>query len=300
MKRTFAILLVFCMLLPLCGCVASGVNQPTGNPTNVTTTAVISTTTTTVTNTTAVPVVTTTAPKEYRVYKENGQWLLDFPEGNQPDVEIDSLYYPAALTYGELKEKILAGDFTDPEKWSMKTVFPKAESGSIKVCNFDELYIPTVFSDYVLEEMWWLGGDMISFHYQDAQFQISPRDGMETVMRAYSQVLRFPDKMMKQEYEQARDAEVYYFDFPGAQEKHVRYIIETEDKTLYVVEKYKLADKDSYLGVVTQQYPGTVPYFVNVGGIDGDIMFTATLYKPTARPSMEFLSQFGVTPYVEE
>ena len=74
--------------------------------------------------------------------------------------------------------------------------------------------------------------------------------------------------------------------------KVVKYEIREENRILYVSEEYHLT---SYSG--TLETSTTVPYRIHMFTEENGTFVTVSIYEPTERPSVEWLSSFGVTPY---
>ena len=87
-----------------------------------------------------------------------------------------------------------------------------------------------------------------------------------------------------------RDATIIdYICFDGDVIKAITYTIETDEKTLVVVERHYIEYEDK----------SQKPYEVDIYGHQADEYFYVRLYNLTERPSIEWLSQFGIREYVE-
>ena len=74
--------------------------------------------------------------------------------------------------------------------------------------------------------------------------------------------------------------------------KVVKYEIREENRTLYVAEMYRLTFHSDGLETST-----TVPSRIYMFTEENGFFVTVSIYDPTERPSVEWLSSFGVTPY---
>ena len=74
--------------------------------------------------------------------------------------------------------------------------------------------------------------------------------------------------------------------------KVVKYEIREENRTVYVAELYSLT---SYSG--TLETSSTVPSRIYMFTEEHGALVHITIHNPTERPSVEWLSSFGVTPY---
>lgn len=224
----------------------------------------------------------------YIIYK--GQQEPTNPNGLIQE-EAPAIYFSSMK---EMKEDILKGTFTKEELKELSR-FPRDDGGAIFVCNLDKLYEPTYPADLNPTVRWqgyyytWtFDGDISStsfamsfsayldyHHHEDELWDFGPLDYRTANGDFVDYVTNTSD----------RNATV--IEYTTADNRTIKsfwYKIETGDKTLLVEESHDLTFKK---------------YYVNIYGQQGDKYFQVINIEPTERPSVEWLSQFGLQEYIE-
>lgn len=100
-------------------------------------------------------------------------------------------------------------------------------------------------------------------------------------------------QLISQEEEPERDAIVYHYWTGVATQKKIHYKIVDGSKTIYIQEEYNLSVHDNITPISE-----TVPYGINFWGMDNGAYFYGVILDSMERPSVEWLSSFGLEPYI--
>ena len=301
MKKLICVIL---SALLLSGCVAKP-QQPTA----ATTAPVVAVPPgTTAAPTTPVPTtpVPTTQMKPYSAVRDGDRYLIDFPEGNFVRGPLYDSVFPERKTLGELKQTVLNGTYTDGEKLTMKKLLDTSEDGRLVICDLDALHEPTVPAEWRLTGVS-LFYDKLRFYYDHDLLEeksMTIRFLSEEVYQSGVENLTKPieeEMVLKREYDSTRNAETIYLykqeDRSGIMitrySKMIRTHIQTGEKELFVEESYEWIENDLQ-GVISDMSPT----HLEIVGKDCGVYFLVSAGM-VYRPSFEYLSAFGVKPYVE-
>lgn len=232
----------------------------------------------------------------YRIKVDGENYCLSFKQdNNEADTSGACMKQPSVsfTSITEMKNDILNGNFTDEEKRELQR-FPKDEAGTVTICNLQKLYQPVLPADWKLEEIIWVG----RYYY----FCIGPINDIEltyntvgmTTQEHFSELLAEYNTMESEnivqlEQVEDRNAIVYsYVGGMGTNIKKIKYTITVSDnKTVYVDEVYYVDESESV--------PKCINILVDHAGKYLDIYID----ELEARPTVEWLSQFGIREYVE-
>lgn len=193
----------------------------------------------------------------------------------------------------EMIDDIKTGNFSQNEL-DILASFPRNNENQIQICNINELYVPILPNDLSVEKVFWRGMDYC--------FLLNLTNGTgrrrmhvytpEKFQEATDIARNFPNatecKVQSISTEAERNATVtYYINGIGKESKHIYYNITKEAKTLHIVENYILEESKN------------TPNSVRIYGSDNGVYFYYWLASLTERPSVEWLSQFGIREYVE-
>ena len=287
MKNKKMLCLLLCVSLFLCGC-APVVNLPTTTVKNTTTEA---------------PIPNTTTPPRVTITVENGQYLLEFSEGNSAS-NAEAVDVPTFSDLGKMKAVIEQGKFTEAQIKAIKT-FSKDANGKIKILDPNNLYEVTTPEGFKRNYIAWRGKyyDMDYVHeYNEDTFM-----GIHVMNDGYYERSYEEDHkplgtfLDEQADDPERNAKVYSGVYGDVIEKYVVYDIVENGKTLHVLEKFMLGVKPGVDPTFWEdEISETVPYYVKIWGEQDGVKFTVGLFYPKTRPTLAYLSQFGLIPYVEE
>jgi len=207
-----------------------------------------------------------------------------------PKIEFDSV--------AEMRNRILFGVFSEEELKEIGRFYMK--DGLIPIFNIAKLYEPLYPDDFNGYTVSWEGSYYtFTFHSPDntryQYFQISPGSGsyypkhIEILMdyeNRYTESLNRNCTLEAVVSETDRNATTYYFKRQnGVEFKEVIYQFRDHGTTFTVNETYKLDKSDS------------VPQTVEVYGEYQGVYFTFTMRDPEERPTVEWLSQFGIKKF---
>lgn len=234
----------------------------------------------------------------YELVQENGQYYMildaytettDSSPGQNDVTGLRSIQFSSAA---EMKHDIQTGDFTEEELGIIATFRPD-ETGRVPICDPSSLYEPRCPSGYGPYRIYWR--EAYYYFGFDAKpgspcFTIDLMDEslwMERKDYYFNFTERIPGTVHSVTTEEDRNATVcVYDDKIGKPCKAIYYTISTEDHLLYVWEKY-YTEEDAH-----------VPESVLIYGQRGTAYFSVVIWKIQTRPSVEWLSQFGLTPYL--
>jgi hypothetical protein len=296
MKNKNMLCVLLCVALFLCGC-APAVNLPT---------------TTVKSAATEEPIPTTTTPPRVSITVENGQYLLEFAEGNSAESSggsssiggVQELDIPTFSNLSQMKTAIEQGKFTESQIKAIKT-YKKDASGKIKICDLNNLYDATVPDGFGREYIAWNGTsyNMDYVHENGITFMGVDIFDLASYEKSYKEEFsKVSQKYALSTTEPERNAEVYVGTPGKVTYKYVRYTIVDGNKTLNVLEIYYVGVREGVANpeIYTQYICEDVPNNIRIWGEQDGVKFTVGLWYPKERPSMEYLSQFGLTAYVEE
>jgi len=259
----------------------------------------------------------------YTVHKENGVYTLHFKEeatpsfGNVPEV------VPSYKTLYEMKKGILSGNMGDLGSWSVEALqqlqLKGGENKILTICDLENLLCPVLPEGGRIESVAWYGSTY-SF-----QFSVDCEDHTAT-----GRIMLYDDKasfekqvlrnytywMTRGESLADRNAVLYenLSEDKNVATATVLYQSKINGRILYVSERYrevaestKSASQNEYdifekgfeePTIAVDAYPG-IPNSIDVY-VEGDLAYFHLRLKCNFIPSIEWLSSFGLTPYVEE
>ena len=233
---------------------------------------------------------------DYHLTKEDGHYYIQYdvaPNANRPVLP----HYPAPnypfRSVKEMKDTIINGSFTQEQHDYLIEAMSNS-NGSVYVFDIDNLYEATYPSDLDMtlyfhgsSYSWRTNTDDddslgVSLSLTSEEIFASNRD-LEDSLRSYNEVTSVTST-------EDRDATIIdYIRFDGDVIKAIIYTIETDEKTLVIVEEH----------YIEYENKSQNPYQVAIYGHQADEYFYVRLYNLTERPSVEWLSQFGIKEYVE-
>ncbi len=238
--------------------------------------------------------------KPYDIIEVDGKHYISFNTYLLGERAISDIgrYSSVSLPFtsiAQMKKKFESGAFDDYELCALQLKC-MANCGTVEICDLDNLYDVRMPEDVTLRQVNW-EGDSYTFSL-DSQLTESCFVSCKTA-KDY-------DYLYKTEYKLAPSTDNGYdfqetksYDPEGiqifyktdrAEFKLIKYEICQEDRTIYVAEEYRLA---SVIGGTSQ----TVPYLIHMFTEEDGAFVYVRISDPTERPSVEWLSSFGVTPY---
>lgn len=235
----------------------------------------------------------------YTIHMESGNCYLAFKDGyitsddggNTDNQELAEFIY--FRTVDEMINDIKTASFSDKEMEILKE-FSRDENGVVQICDISSLYVAEYPSTFSTHQIVW-GGVSYSFSLgtggsgPTAILDLIGRETYESKIDFYS---NFDEKMLVEEISVSSDPErnavVYdYVTSFGDEVKKLVYAIGEGTDLLYIVESYTMEDSD------------IVPNNIRIWGQSEGKYFCAYVDCFQERPSVEWLSQFGIREYVE-
>ena len=233
----------------------------------------------------------------YQLLNKDGNYyiLLDSQTESGSDMELFARPTITFSSFKEMRSDILTGNFTNAELQQL-SLFQKDDSGAVRICNIDKLYEPTYPSDFDTLSIKWHG-----YYYNYELFGNSFPNGLnmdlipekrytinEDPIAYYSNNLTNGASITSVTKTSDRNATIIEYTTPDNRPiQVVWYRIETDSKTILVYETYDPSKAtDSLL-------------HVELYGAQAGQYFEFFYLNPPERPSLEWLSQFGIREYVE-
>lgn len=235
----------------------------------------------------------------YEIVHEDGNYYLVISNNESEDLAneasgqiMGSVIYFASMD--EMVSDINTGNFTKDEM-EMISSFETDDAGRIIICDLSKLYVPILPDSVTVKKIKWTGtsytyylrcGDGEQFH------SMKIYNSVESYNHDVDYYSNFADQTSLEvksvSTEPSRNATVCTFtDRMGTDCQGVYYTITEGNKTLYIWEAYPLEETSEY------------PYIIRIFGSNNGICFEFFLSPMHERPSVEWLSQFGIREYVE-
>lgn len=255
----------------------------------------------------------------YTISMKNGICYLNFSDGNDstPSNSNISGTWLADLEFsslGEMKDAFLNHRLKEYQINTMKEVFEEDENGII-IPDMNHLYEPslpdnlTTYSclNIILSssacygfELYAPSVDPTSVEALDYTYGYFSIVSQERFDKLYSDKLSFLDGIWgSQTQVEDRNATAYRYYTHSGGFIVMTYDILVGDKTLRIIEEYTTAWY-GHESSLTQPVSDSVPHTVRIYGSANGQFFEIALSKFEERPSIEWLSSFGVTEYTDE
>ena len=105
---------------------------------------------------------------DYSIIKNDDGYSIIFENSEKYKVSDDMLACMIATidfpSMKEFKDSVTKGLLTDSQKQIIANTFPKNKDGSIKCCDFNNLYVPTLPDGCAVNAVGWGGGESYSFY----------------------------------------------------------------------------------------------------------------------------------------
>ena len=204
--------------------------------------------------------------------------------------------YPKFHSLDEMRESIISGSFTEHELYTLSRASQSAD-GRIEICDLDNLYKCTAPAEFSLKNITWRGKSY-DFHFSSEKvwggvYCYNKEEYTEKYNEGYQDFLLNPNvTLIKQEEIKERSATVYYCNTSRAELKYICYEIGVGDKKMFIQEEYLLKIRDN-----TEKVSSDIPSTIYFWGTENGGYFYGIFFDFTERPSVEWLCEFGITPY---
>jgi hypothetical protein len=224
----------------------------------------------------------------YTVYLKDGEYSLSLrEEADQNNASGSTIVYnPKFSSLQEMKQAILAGDFSELEMASIQH-YPKNAEGAVKVCNLNKLYTPILPSGMSISNIIWYGE---SYEFRiDTQQTLSclitcvTKESFEEDIKEFTEYTSNENIEILATYEDPQTGgTVYEYEtILGYRSRDTLYTIQTETKKICVLEEYEYK-------------------FVTIWVEDNGVNYIISLYDLDSRPTVDFVKSLGLVPYVEQ
>ena len=236
----------------------------------------------------------------YQLFKADGRYYIIYKGQQEPtnpngliQEEAPAIYFTSTK---EMKEDILKGTFTKEELKELSR-FHRDKGGAIRVCNLDKLYEPTYPADLNPTVRWhgyyytWEFDSDVSSSSFVMSFNTYPDypDAYE-LWHLGPLAYRRENADIIKSVTTTSDRNATVIKYTTADNRTIKsfwYKIESGDKTLLVEERHDLTFEITFK-----------KYCIDIYGKQGDKYFRVINIETTERPSVEWLSQFGLQEYV--
>ena len=257
-------------------------------------------------------VTTQKQPSQYSIIEENGSYYLNFSDGNEPPEEYSSQSATVDFdSLAEMQDAFLNNKLEEYQINQIKDIFPKDSQGRIQIWDMNNLQQPTLPFDLVLGSVGLTGQRYVFFVNSIHADSVSSESPIQSAGSYFQCLMKESyDEYFKRKYEDFfekktvhltsttagpdRNSTVYDYYTNAAELRQIRYVLTVGSKTLYVDESYILSIIDDLLPV-----SDTVPSSIEIFGCDNGRYFHVYLSGFSERPSVEWLSSFGLTDFVK-
>ena len=237
----------------------------------------------------------------YSITAQNGKYILTptvpLPKEDHGEVNYSKVaLYPTFTSIQEMRHGILNGPISQYELSCL--VLPSQNTDhSIEICDPHHLYEFTAPEEFHLMRISWSGKSYgCSLYGSNVHGGIDcydQEDYDKSFHQNYQDFLTNPlVTITGQNATSDRFATVYYGDTGVAKLKYICYELSTGDKTMYIQEEYLLESKNT-----PESVSSDVPSSIQFWGKQNGGYFQGTFFDFTERPSIQWLSQFGIVPY---
>lgn len=232
----------------------------------------------------------------YSITVEDGQYYLT-PKTTQSHVDASMAFpVPEFQSIGEMRQSIINGSFTDQELYALSRHSQRPDGG-IQICDVDHLYECTAPDEFVLDKIQWYGKhyswELTDETVRGVIYCYNEEEYTENLNKKYKDFLSNPHvTLIEQQETDERSATVYYGKTSYAKVKDICYAICVGDKKMLIQERYLLETEVDGVEVSSD-----VPRIIEFWGIENGGYFYGYFFYFKERPSVEWLSEFGITPY---
>lgn len=230
---------------------------------------------------------------QYSIMEEDGQHYMKLHKavsvtsGSTSAGTAQAPYVIKFSSLEEMKNAITEGTFTEEQLAHMQANFPSNKRGNVLLCNVNKLYSATVPAGIDVGPIHWYGDNYKFIISEEANISFCDKEAHDEFAKACD-IESGKAKIISVTTIEDRNAKVVTFEnLAGAPRKMVTYNHTSGGKTITVAEQYNLDESE------------TVPYSISFWGNCDGAYFTGYMYGFTERPSYEWVTSFGLKPYVE-
>ncbi len=240
--------------------------------------------------------------RDYDLVKKDGKSYISLrsvkeeEESNTDNAYVSTAVFgPTFSSVAEMKNNILNGNLTEQELYAIRTCY--AKDGLWEICDLDNLYDARLPDKTSIKQIA-LRGKSYSFtleNYIAVNCFIDHLDEADYNKAFEEEYLGFPnefEEVIWEEQTEDRNATIKYFRTGAGVFKRLEYTLQQDDRMLYVIEEYTLS---FYTG--SKPTSDTIPRTVTVYGEENGGYYKVWVLEPIERPSVEWLTSFGLVPF---
>lgn len=282
MKKVMTFMLIICLLLASCKFLTKG--ETNGDRLGISARASVEETQFIADSVAPMQTIET---EKYTLFWENGKsymQLVSVPDDESSNGSFSQVInYPEFSSVREMKQKLSMGDLTEEEIEALMVYAPD-NANTIEVCDINSLYEAIYPNDITMKYIIYYGqtysfaldGGYISCLTQEAYHSKFDRDYNGTNLS--DNIVITSERTVDD-----RNAEELVYNYYGTEIRRVRYSNETSHGTQYILEIYRE-------GVINGVY---------IFGTSNGAYYGVYMHDLEERPSIEWLSSFGLREYVE-
>ena len=237
--------------------------------------------------------------EQYDIYLEDGHYYMKFNKVNEHVEKVDNhqaptLHSPKFSSVEEMRQKILAGEVSEKDL-SSAYFHARFTDGITEIYDLSHLYEACTPDNTQIKHVTW-GGDKYSIAFESTTFDTGYISicTEEMYNQEFSErYANFPNELQTvysvRNIAERNAEETLYGNHTG-EYKMLKYTLSDETRTLYVQETYCLEHWDE------DWVSETVPHRIFLFGTEKGAMFYTSFSGLSERPSVDWLSSFGVTP----
>ena len=238
--------------------------------------------------------------EKYQLIKEGEEYYILYNASSSQSSHMEVEYAVFFNSMKEMKDAIANVDFTEEqlEEFAKRLRKQDQREGKLHFLNIDNLYEPIYPSDLKLtvkcmgrSYQWILTNSTGSKHISMSPHMGQYRSERETV-EAYIKSLEDEEILSVTNISDRNSTAIEYIDGHGNNVKSIYYKIETGEKNLIVLETV-------YLNEISEDNKIYFKDKIQIYGEQSGNYFSFSIFKTDERPSVEWLSQFGIKEYVD-
>ncbi len=251
------------------------------------------------------------ATEGYTVSRVGDAYYLNFTGGNEPTEHENKLHISEANVFfsslAEMRDKIKNNTLSDHERATVKLAFPKDENG-IKMFNINQMYQPVYPEGFICaNDVLWTG-DRYSVYVHESSnvdfggyFAILSRQDYEeelewNFINPFSHINYTEILSEKEGIWDGVPCTEYVYNTPISTIKRI-FIEYIDGEDHYFITIAYLLDHSN--PNVSLTISDSIPYQVRIWGETDGQCYSMSLFDFSTAPTLEFLTSFGITPYVE-
>lgn len=251
------------------------------------------------------------ATEGYTVSRVGDAYYLNFTGGNELTEQENKLHISVANVFfsslAEMRDKIKNNTLSDYERATVKLAFPKDENG-IKMFNINQMYQPVYPEGFICaNDVLWTG-DRYSVYVHESSnvdfggyFAILSRQDYEeelewNLINPFSHINYTEILSEKEGIWDGVPCTEYVYNTPISTIKRI-FIEYIDGEDHYFITIAYLLDHSN--PNVSLTISDSIPYQVRIWGETDGQCYSMRLFDFSTTPTLEFLTSFGITPYVE-